>query len=59
LLQLLNDADVNQKSDSRTSRREAAALGVYEVADVVIGEVVARRFGHRDVVQRTTDNECP
>jgi hypothetical protein len=32
-----------------------AALGGYEVADIVVGEFVARP-GHGDVVPRTTDN---
>ena len=37
---------------------DPAAIGGYEVADVVVGELVAR-IGHCDVVPRTTDNECP
>jgi len=33
-----------------------AALSGHEVTDVVVGELVARRFGRCDVVPRTTDN---
>jgi hypothetical protein len=37
---------------------DPAAIGGYEVANKVVGELVAR-IGHCDVVPRTTDNECP
>jgi hypothetical protein len=33
---------------------DPAAIGGYEVADVVVGEIAAR-FGHGDVVPRATD----
>jgi hypothetical protein len=32
-----------------------AAAGAHEVADVVVREIVMPRFGHREVVPRTTD----
>jgi hypothetical protein len=35
-----------------------SVLGGYEVANKVVGELVAR-IGHCDVEPRTTDNECP
>jgi hypothetical protein len=44
----------------RAARRrlhDPAALGGHEVAHVMVGELVARRFGHGDVVPRTTDNK--
>jgi hypothetical protein len=33
-----------------------SALGFNQIADEVVREFVARRFGHRDLVPRTTDN---
>ena len=41
-----------------TGRRnnDPTAFGVDEGADVVVREVVTPRFGHRDVIPRTTDN---
>jgi hypothetical protein len=43
-------------ADRATSRRHnhPSALGGYEVADVVVGEVIAR-FGHCDVLPQATD----
>jgi hypothetical protein len=43
----------------RAARRgydDQAALGLYEAAGVVVGELVAR-FGHGHVVPRTTDSK--
>jgi hypothetical protein len=38
---------------------DPAALGVHEVTDEVVFAEVVARFGHGDVLPRTTDNECP
>jgi hypothetical protein len=35
-----------------------SAIGGHKVADVVVREIVAMRFGHSDVVPRTTDRQA-
>ena len=48
------DREVIPTRIGRKRHNHPFALGGYEVADVVVGEVIAR-FGHLDVVPRATD----
>jgi hypothetical protein len=40
---------------ARRRHHRPTALGGHQVADEVVREIITPRFGHRDVLSRTTD----